>query len=48
MAGVNITFWRRVAQVAAVVITLLVVVPYLLPRSLHAGDHAKYTLIAMF
>jgi hypothetical protein len=47
MAGVNIAFWRRVAQVAAVVITLIVV-PYLLPRSLHAGDHAKYIFIAMF
>ncbi len=42
MAGGSITFWRRVAQVAALVITLIVVVPYLLPRSLHAAHGARY------
>ena len=48
MARGSITLWRRIAQVAAVVLTLIVVVPYLLPRSLHAADHAKYSQLELF
>ena len=44
MAASSIAFWRRVALAAIVAITLLVVIPSVIPKYLHSADKAQYLL----
>jgi hypothetical protein len=40
----NINFWRRVATIALLLITLVVAIPHLLPRPLHSAESEEYNI----
>jgi len=48
MAGHSVTFWRRVAQVTFVAVTMIILIPYILPPSLLTVDKIKYKGTSQF